>query len=95
MLDDVLGVVQGREPVEPRPKSLGDEGSTVGVMPAGSLVNVPEKGDSIFWCYALLENPYRAALVEFPIDYRECLGAPYDLSAVDQIFRELASSKVS
>jgi hypothetical protein len=48
MLDDVLGVVEGREPVEPRPKSLGDEGSTAGVMPAGSLVNVLEKGDSIF-----------------------------------------------
>jgi hypothetical protein len=64
-------------------------------MPAGSLVNVPEKGDFIFWRYAPLENPYRDALVEFPVDYREGLGAPYDLSAVDQIFRELASSKVS
>jgi hypothetical protein len=95
MLDDVLGIVEGREPVEPRPRSLGDEGSTAGVMPAGSLVNVPEEGDSILRCYAPLENPYRAALVEFPIDYREGLGAPYDLSAVDQIFREFASSKVS
>jgi hypothetical protein len=95
MLDDVLGVVEGREPVEPRLKSLGVEGLTAGVMPTGSLVNVPEKGDSILWCYALLENPYCAALVEFPVDYREGLGAPYDLSAVDQIFWELASSKVS
>jgi hypothetical protein len=86
MLDDVLGIVEGREPVEPRPKSLGDEGSAAGVMPAGSLVNVPEEGDSILWCYAPLENPCRAALVELPVDFHEGLGAPYDLSAVDQIF---------
>jgi hypothetical protein len=33
MLDDVLGVMEGREPVEPRPKSLGDEGPTASVMP--------------------------------------------------------------
>jgi hypothetical protein len=65
------------------------------MMPAGSLVIVPEKGDSILWCYAPLENPCRAALVEFPVDYREGLGALYDLSAVDQIFWEFASSKVS
>jgi hypothetical protein len=95
MLDDVPGVVEGREPVEPRPKSLGDEGSAAGVMSAGSLVNVPEEGDSILWCYAPLENPRRATLVEFPVDYREGLGAPYDLLVVDQIFRELTSSKVS
>jgi hypothetical protein len=95
MLDDVLGVVEGREPVESRPKSLGDEGSTADMMPAGSFVNVPEEGDSILWCYAPLENPCRAALVEFSVDYPEGLGAPYDLSAVDSIFREFASSQVS
>jgi hypothetical protein len=49
MLDGVLGVVEGREPVEPRLKSLGDEGLTAGVMPAGSFVNVPEEGDSVLW----------------------------------------------
>jgi hypothetical protein len=94
MLDDVLGVAEGREPVEPRPKSLGDEGSTAGMMPVGSFVNVPEEGDSILWCYAPLENSCRAALVEFPVDYREGLGAPYDLSVVDSIFWEFASSQV-
>jgi hypothetical protein len=94
MLDDVLGIVEGHEPVEPRPKSLGDEGLTVGVMPTGSFVNVPEEGDSILWRYAPLENSCRAALVEFPVDYREGLGVPYDLSAMDSIFREFASSQV-
>jgi hypothetical protein len=54
MLDDVLGVVEGREPVEPRSKSLGDEGSTVGVMPTGSFMNVLEESDSILWRYAPL-----------------------------------------
>jgi hypothetical protein len=94
MLDGVLGVVEGREPVESQSKSLGNEGSTTGVMPVGSFVNVPEEDDSILWCYAPLENPCRAALVELPVDYREGLGAPYDLSAVDSIFREFASSQV-
>jgi hypothetical protein len=94
MLDDFLGVMEGREPVEPRPKSLGDEGSTAGVMPAGSFMNAPKEGNSILWCYATLENSYRAALVEFPVDYREGLGAPYDLSVVDSIFREFTSSQI-
>jgi hypothetical protein len=94
MLNDVLGVVESREPVEPRSKSLGDEGSTAGVMPTGSFMNVPEESDSIVRRYAPLENSYRAALVEFPVDYREGLGAPYDLSAVDRIFREFTSSQV-
>jgi hypothetical protein len=54
-------------------------------MPAGSFMNVPEEGDSVLWRYALLENPCRAALVEFFVDYREGLGPPYNLSAVDSI----------
>jgi hypothetical protein len=94
MLDDVLGIVEGREPVEPRSKSLGDEGSTAGVMPTGSFMNVPEESDSILWRYAPLENSCHAALVEFPVDYREGLGALYDLSAVGRIFRKFALSQV-
>jgi hypothetical protein len=94
MLDDVLGVVEGQEPVEPRSKSLSDEGSTAGVVSAGSFMNVLEEGDSVLWCYAPLENSCRAALVEFSVDYREGLGAPYDLSAVYSIFREFASSQI-
>jgi hypothetical protein len=94
MLDDVPGVVEGRKPVEPRSKSLSDEGSAAGMMPAGSFMNISEEGDSVLRCYAPLENPCCAALVEFSIDYREGLGAPYDLSAMDSVFWEFASYQV-
>jgi hypothetical protein len=47
MLDDVPGIVEGRKPVEPRSKSLSDEGLAAGVMPAGSFMDITEEGDSI------------------------------------------------
>jgi hypothetical protein len=40
MLDDVLGVVKGRKPVEPLSKSLGDKGLAAGMMPVGSFMNI-------------------------------------------------------
>jgi hypothetical protein len=49
-------------------------------------MNIFEESDSVLRCYAPLENPYCAALVEFSIDYREGLGAPYDLSAMNSVF---------
>jgi hypothetical protein len=94
MLDDVLGVVEGRKLVEPRSKSLSDEGSIAGVMPAGSFMNISKEGDSVFGYYASLEDPYGATLVEFSIDYRESLGTSYDLSTMDGAFWELASYQV-
>jgi hypothetical protein len=94
MLDDVLGIVEGRKPVEPRLKSLSDEGSAAGMMPAGSFMNISKKGDSILGCYAPLENPCGTALVEFSIDYREGLGTPHDLSMMDGVFWEFASYQV-
>jgi hypothetical protein len=94
MLDDVLGVVKGRKPIEPRSKSLSDEGSAAGMMPAGSFMNISEKGDSIFGCYASLENRRGAALVEFSVDYCEGLGTPHDLSTMDGVFWEFASYQV-
>jgi hypothetical protein len=56
-LDDVLGVVEGRKPVEPRSKSLGDKGPIAGMMPAGSFMNILKKSDSVLGGYAPLENP--------------------------------------
>jgi hypothetical protein len=91
MLDGVPGIMEGRKPVEPRSKSLSDEGLAAGMMPAGSFMNISEEGDSILRCYAPLENPCRAVFVEFSVDYHEGLGAPYDLSAMDSIFWEFAS----
>jgi hypothetical protein len=85
-LDNVPSIVEGRKPVEPRSKSLNDEGSAAGMMPAGSFMNISEESDSILRCYALLENPCGAVPVEFSVDYREGLGAPYDLSAMDSVF---------
>jgi hypothetical protein len=38
VLDDVPGIVEGQIPVEPRSKSLSNEGSAAGVMPAGSFM---------------------------------------------------------
>jgi hypothetical protein len=55
-------------------------------MPAGSFMDITEEGDSVLRCYAPLENPYSTVLVEFSIDYREVLGAPYDLSMMDSVF---------
>jgi hypothetical protein len=94
MLDDVPGVMEGQKPIEPRSKILSNEGSAAGVMPAGSFTNISEEGDSVLRCYAPLENPCRAVFVEFSVDYREGLGAPYDLSAMDSVFREFASYQV-
>jgi hypothetical protein len=85
-LDDVLSVVEGRKPVEPRSKSLGDEGSTAGMMPAGSFMDILKKGDPVFRCYASLENPCGAVLVELSVDYREGLGTLHDLSTMDGVF---------
>jgi hypothetical protein len=93
-LDDVLGVVEGRKPVEPRSKSLGDEGLVASMMPAGSFMNISKKGDSVLGCYAPLENPCGAALVEFSVDYREGPGMPHDLSTMDGVFWELSSYHV-
>jgi hypothetical protein len=86
MMYDVPGIVEGQKPVEPRSKSLSDEGSTASMMPAGSFMNLSKKGDSIFFCYAPLENPYSAALIEFSVDYREGIGALHDLSTMDRVF---------
>jgi hypothetical protein len=94
MLDDVLGVVEGRKPVEPRSKSLSDEGSAAGMMPAGSFMNISEEGDSVLRCYAPLEDPCGAAFVEFSVYYHEGLGALHDLSAMDSVFWEFASYQV-
>jgi hypothetical protein len=91
MLDDVPGVVEGREPVEPRLKSLSNESSTAGMIPAGSFVDLSKEGDSVFLRYAPLEDPCGATLVEFFVDYREGLGAPHDLSTMDGVFWEFAS----
>jgi hypothetical protein len=54
MLDDVLGIVEGRKPVEPRSKSLSNKGSVASMMPAGSFMNISKKGDSVLGCYAPL-----------------------------------------
>jgi hypothetical protein len=94
MLDDVPSIMEGRKPVEPRSKSLSDEGSTTGMVSAGSFMNLSKEGDSVFLCYAPLENPCSAALVEFSVDYREGLGAPHDLSTMDRVFWEFASRQV-
>jgi hypothetical protein len=53
-------------------------------------MDFPKDSDPIFLCYAPLEYPCGAALVELPVDYREGLGTPHDLSAMDGIFWELA-----
>jgi hypothetical protein len=94
MLDDVLGIMEGRNLVEPRSKSLSDEGSTAGMMPAGSFMNITKKGDSVLGRYALLEDPYGATLVEFSIDYHEGIGMLHDLSTMDGVFWELASYQI-
>jgi hypothetical protein len=62
MLDDVPSVVEGQKPVEPRSKSLSDEGSAAGMMATGSFMNISEEGDSILRCYAPLENLMRTSL---------------------------------
>jgi hypothetical protein len=56
MLDDVPRVVEGQKPVEPRSKSLSDEGSTAGVMPVGSFMNISEESDSVLRRYAPLRR---------------------------------------
>jgi hypothetical protein len=57
-------------------------------------MNFSEEGDSVVRCYAPLENPCCAALVEFSVDYRDGLGTPYDLPAMDSVFWEFASYQV-
>jgi hypothetical protein len=64
------------------------------MMPAGSFMNITEEGDSVLGCYALLENPHSASLVELSVDYREGLGAPHDLSTMYSVFWEFASRQV-
>jgi hypothetical protein len=49
-------------------------------------MNFSKESDSILLRYAPLENSYSAALVELSVDYREGLGASYDLSTMDGIF---------
>jgi hypothetical protein len=56
------------------------------MVPAGSFVDVPKKGDYIFGRYAPLEDSCGAALVELSLDYREGLGASHDLSMMDGVF---------
>jgi hypothetical protein len=63
-------------------------------MLASSFMDFSKEGDSIFLRYAPLEYPYGAAFVELPIDYREGLGAPHDLSAMDGVFWEFAPHQV-
>jgi hypothetical protein len=63
-------------------------------MPTGSYMNISEEGNSVLMCYAPLENPCEAALVEFSVDYRKGLGAPHDLSMMDSVFWEFASYQV-
>jgi hypothetical protein len=57
-------------------------------------VNISKKGDSVLGCYAPLENPCGAALVEFSVDYREGLGTQHDLSTMVGVFWEFASYQV-
>jgi hypothetical protein len=90
-LDDVLGVVKGQKPREPQTESLGDKGSAAGMMPAGSFMDVPKKGNTVFGRYASLEDSYFAAFAEFSLDYREGLGASHYLAMVDGVFGQLAS----
>jgi hypothetical protein len=63
-------------------------------MPTGSFMDISKEGDSVFGCYASLEDPCGAALVKFSIDYRESLGMSHDLSMMDGVFWELASYQV-
>jgi hypothetical protein len=56
------------------------------MMSAGSSMNILKKGDSVLGCYAPLENPCGAALVELSVDYCEGLGASHDLSTMDGVF---------
>jgi hypothetical protein len=91
LLDDVLGIMRGRKPIEPQTESLGDKGSAAGMMPAGSFVDVPKKGNTVFGRYASLEDSCFAVFVEFSLDYREGLGASHYLAMVDGVFRQLAS----
>jgi hypothetical protein len=49
-------------------------------------MDVPKKGDTVFRCYASLEDSYGAALVELSLDYREGLGASHHLATVNGVF---------
>jgi hypothetical protein len=90
-VDNVPGIMEGQKPVEPRLKSLSDEGSVASMMPIGSFMNISEEGDSVLRFYTPLKNPCGATLVEFSIDYHEGLGAPHDLSMMDSVLWEFAS----
>jgi hypothetical protein len=64
------------------------------MMPAGCFMNILKKGNSVLGCYASLENPCGAALVELSVDYREGLGTLHDLSTMDGVFWEFSSYQV-
>jgi hypothetical protein len=53
-----------------------------------------KESNSVLLRYAPLEHPCGAALVELPVEYREGLGTPHDLSAMDGIFWELTPHQV-
>jgi hypothetical protein len=55
-------------------------------MSAGPFMDLSKKSDFVLLRDAPLENTYSATFVEFSIDYREGLGASYDLSTMDGIF---------
>jgi hypothetical protein len=44
-----------------------------------------KEGNSILLCYAPLEYPCGAMLVELPVNYCEGLGGPHDLSTMDGV----------
>jgi hypothetical protein len=64
-------------------------------MPAGSFMDISEKGDSIFGRYAALEDSCGVALVKFSLDYREGLGALHYLSTVEGVFWQFSSYQLS
>jgi hypothetical protein len=57
------------------------------MMPTGSFVDVPKKSDTVFRCYASLEDSCGSVFVELSLDYREGLGASHHLVMVDAVFR--------
>jgi hypothetical protein len=59
------------------------------MVPTGSFMDFSKESDHIFLRYAPLEHSCGAVLVELPVDYREGLGTPHDLAAMDRIFQEL------
>jgi hypothetical protein len=64
------------------------------MVSTGSFMDFSKEGNPIFLRYAPLKHPRSASLVELTVDYREGLGMPHDLSAVDGIFWEFAPCQV-